>query len=152
MAPRPPALDTAATSAGAWIEPMPPSAIGCSICSTSQTGVRIMTVSREACWLFVEHGDRTDRRAGTAPPFERQSDEAEFALADQRLEIAEAFDVGDVELEAGLVHERVHHADRSGPHGVDAEMHDALPRQPLGGGDVHSRIVGRIGRRREGAF
>src|SRR5262249_48208686 len=49
-------------------------------------------------------------RAGAAAPFERQADEAEFPLADQRFEVAQAFDVRDVELEARLVHERVHDA------------------------------------------
>src|SRR5262249_50548225 len=42
MAPRPPAPDTAETRSGARIDPIPPSAIGCSMCSRSQTGVRIM--------------------------------------------------------------------------------------------------------------
>ena len=58
-APRPPARDTAATSAGDVAEPMPPSPIGCSIPRRSQTGVRIMvrssggTRSADAKWLAV---------------------------------------------------------------------------------------------------
>src|SRR2546427_10843016 len=72
--------------------------------------------------LLLEHRRGTNRRAGAAAPFERQADEAEFALADQRLEVAQAFDVRDVEFEARLVHERVHDAHGSGAHGVDAEM------------------------------
>src|SRR5260370_40300449 len=55
--------------------------------------------------LLVEHGHRTDRRAGPSAPFERQPDEAEFPLADERFQIAQAFDVRDVELEARLVDE-----------------------------------------------
>src|ERR1700687_2245895 len=66
--------------------------------------------------LLVEHGHRPDRRAGSAAPFQRQPDEAELAFADQRLEIAQALDMGDVELQARLVDERVHDAFRSGAH------------------------------------
>src|SRR6201986_752519 len=75
-------------------------------------------------WLsVVEHRDRADRRAGALTPFQRQADELEFTLAEQGFEIAEAFHVGDVELEAGFVHQRVHFAFRSRPRLVDAEMH-----------------------------
>src|SRR5688572_27973003 len=84
--------------------------------------------------LVVEHSHRPDRRAGAAAPLERQPDEAELALSDQRLQIAQAIHVRDVELQACLVDEDVHGSDRPGAHGVDAEMHDPLPRQPLGGG------------------
>src|SRR5689334_8243817 len=91
---------------------------------------------------LFEQRDRADRRAGAATKFERQADEAELALAEQGLEVAQALHVGDVELETGLVHERVHHALRARPHRVDAEMHDALVGEPLGGGDVDARIVG----------
>jgi hypothetical protein len=42
QAPRPPAFDTAATKAGDVAEPMPPSAIGCSMFNRSQTAVLIM--------------------------------------------------------------------------------------------------------------
>ena len=50
--------------------------------------------------LLVEHRHRTDRGTGSASPLERQSDEAEFALADQGFQIAQALDVRDVELQA----------------------------------------------------
>ena len=95
-------------------------------------------------WLkeFFENGHRADGRASATAPLERQADEAEFALSDQRLEIAQTFDVRDVELEAGLVHERVDVAHRARAHGVDAEMHDALACQPLGRRDVDAGIVG----------
>src|SRR5579864_3409887 len=101
--------------------------------------------------LVVEHRDRADRRAGAFAPFQRQADELEFALAEQGLEIAQALHMRDVELKAGLVHQRIHFALRPRPHRVDAEMHDALARQPLGRRDVDARIIGRIGRGREGA-
>jgi hypothetical protein len=45
MAPSPPARDTAAVMAGDEAEPMPPSAIGCSMSNRSQIGVRIMMAS-----------------------------------------------------------------------------------------------------------
>src|SRR5262249_60632947 len=76
----------------------------------------------------LEHRHGANRRAGAPAPFERQADEAEFSLADQRLEVAQAFDVRDVELEACLVHERVDGAHRAWAHGVDAEMNDPLAR------------------------
>ena len=74
----------------------------------------------------------------------------ELTLPKQRFQVAQALDVGDVEVEAGLVDKRVHHPDRPWTHGIDAEMHDALPRQPLRGLDVHPRIVGGISGRRKG--
>src|SRR6202011_1697773 len=100
--------------------------------------------------ILIKYRDGADRRAGPLAPLERQADEAELALADQGLEVAQALHVRDVELEAGLVHERVDDALRARPHRVDAEVHDALAREPLGRRDVDARIVGRIGRRREG--
>src|SRR6266481_5437019 len=100
---------------------------------------------------LLEHRDRADGRAGAAAPLERQADEAEFALADQRLQIAQALNMRDVELEAGLVHERVDVSHRARAHGVDAEMDDALTRKPLGRRDVDAGVVGRIGRRGKGA-
>src|SRR5262249_48954542 len=48
----------------------------------------------------VEHGPGGEGRAGAAAPLERQPDEAKLALADQRLEVAQAFHMRDVELEA----------------------------------------------------
>src|ERR1700752_3516808 len=66
--------------------------------------------------LIIQHRDGADRRAGALAPFQRQADELEFALAEQRFQIAQALDVGDVELEAGLVHERVDHALGPRPH------------------------------------
>src|SRR5262249_11440172 len=96
--------------------------------------------------LFVEYGYGTDRRAGAAAPFEGQPDEPELALTDQRLQIAQALDVRDVELKTGLVDQRVDDPHRARPHGIDAEMDYSLPRQPLGRSDVHPRIVGRVGR------
>src|SRR5262249_16445836 len=95
--------------------------------------------------------DGAERRAGAVAPFERQADELERALPDQRLEIAQAFDVRDVEVEARLVHQRVDLALRPRSHGVDAEVHDPLLRQPFGRRDIDAGIVGRIGRRRERA-
>src|SRR6516162_2583394 len=76
--------------------------------------------------LILEHRDGADRRAGALAPFQRQADELEFAFADERLEIAQALDVSDVELEAGLVHQRIDHALGPRPHRVDAEVHDTL--------------------------
>src|SRR3954451_18969664 len=84
----------------------------------------------------VKHGDRADRRGRSAAPFHRQADEGELAPAKQRFEIAQALDMGDVEVEAGLVHEGIHLPLGSRSHRIDAEMHDALLRQPFGGGDV----------------
>src|SRR5690349_25132689 len=52
--------------------------------------------------------------------------------------------MGDVEVETGLVDEGIHLALGSRPHRIDTEMHDALLRQPFGGGDVHAGIVARI--------
>src|ERR1700756_3610589 len=74
--------------------------------------------------LLLEHRHGANRRAGAAAPFERQADERKFALADQRLEAAQAFDMRDVELEARLVHERVHHPPRSGGRGGGARKHN----------------------------
>jgi len=50
--------------------------------------------------------------------------------------------MGDVELEAGFVNERVDFAFRPRPHRVDAEMHDALPGEPFGRRDIDAGIVG----------
>src|ERR1700744_3457955 len=71
--------------------------------------------------LKVEHGDRTDRRGGAFAPLHRQADESELAFAEQRFEIAQAFDVGDVEIEASLVNQQVDLAVGSRSHRVDAE-------------------------------
>ena len=100
----------------------------------------------------IEHGDGADWRAGPLAPLHRQADESEAAPAQQRFQIAQALDVGDVEVETRLVNQRVHPALGSGPHRVDAEMHDALPGQPFGGRDIHAGIVGRIFLARERAF
>src|SRR3954464_1971715 len=43
----------------------------------------------------AEHGNRADRRGGALAPFQRQADERELPLPQQRLEIAQAFDMGD---------------------------------------------------------
>src|SRR5215472_9975093 len=43
--------------------------------------------------LIVEYRDGADRRAGAFAPFQRQPDELKFALAQERLEIAQAFHV-----------------------------------------------------------
>ena len=51
--------------------------------------------------------------------------------------------MGDVEIEASLVDQQVHLAIWPGPHRIDTEMHDALPRQPFDGGDIHVAIFGR---------
>src|SRR5580700_1182320 len=66
-----------------------------------------------------EHRHRADRGAGSVAPFHRQADEGERALAQERLEIAQALDVGDVEFAAGLVDQQVHLALRPRPHRVD---------------------------------
>ena len=99
--------------------------------------------------LVFEDSDGADRRARAFTPFERQADEAKFAAAEQSLQIAEAFHMGDVEFEAGLVDQRIDLSGGSRPHRVDAEMDDALLGEPLGRRYVHARIVGRVGRRRE---
>src|ERR1700730_15864967 len=45
-----------------------------------------------------EHRHRADRRSRAVAPLHRQADEGEAALAEQRLEIAQALDVGDAEF------------------------------------------------------
>src|SRR5262249_61346461 len=65
MAPRPPAPDTAATSCGAYTEPMPPSAMGCSICKRSHTGVRII-ISPFGAWPMLARGRARARDLGEA--------------------------------------------------------------------------------------
>ena len=75
-----------------------------------------------------------------------------WAPTKQRFQIAQALDVGDAEFAAGLVNQRVHLAFGRRPHQVNAEMHDALVRQPFGGGDIHAAILGRIFLAWEGAF
>jgi len=82
----------------------------------------------------------------------RQADEGERACAEQRFQIAQAFDVGDAEFAAGLVNQQVHLALGSRPHGIDAEMHDALSGQPFGRGDVDAGIFRRIFLARKSAF
>src|SRR5215813_15377707 len=71
MAPRPPAPDTAATSCGAYTEPMPPSAMGCSICKRSHTGVRIITSPFGALPMLARDGARA-RDVGEAAAVERE--------------------------------------------------------------------------------
>src|SRR5271166_5380838 len=56
---------------------------------------------------IVEHRDGADRRAGALAPFQRQADELKFALPEQRLEIAQAFHMRDVEFEASFMHQRI---------------------------------------------
>jgi hypothetical protein len=101
--------------------------------------------------LEVENRYCPDRRAGALAPFQRQSNEPEFALPDQCFQIAEAFDMRDAEVETRFVHERVYLAVRTWPHRVDAEMHNALLRQPLGRRDGHAGIVSRVVRPGESA-
>src|SRR5262252_7707500 len=48
--------------------------------------------------LILEHCDGADRRAGALAPFQRQPDELKLALPQQRLEIAQAFHMRDVEF------------------------------------------------------
>src|SRR5262245_64427272 len=98
-----------------------------------------------------KHVDGADRRAGTAAPLERQANEAEYALAEQRLQIAKALDVRDVELKAGLVNQGVDIALGARAHGIDAKMHNALPRQPLGCRHIDAGVVRGIGRLWKGA-
>src|SRR5258708_390947 len=86
--------------------------------------------------LQPEHRDGADRRTGAVAPFHRQADEGERALAQQRFQVAQALDVGDAEFAARLVNQQVHLAIGPGPHRIDAEMYDALPGQPFGGGDI----------------
>jgi hypothetical protein len=52
-----------------------------------------------------EHRHSADRRSCAVAPLHRQADEGEGAFAQQRFQIAQAFDVGDVELKARLVYE-----------------------------------------------
>src|ERR1700730_1715763 len=99
--------------------------------------------------IFIKYREGANRRAGPLAPLERQADEAELALADQGLEVAQALHVRDVELEAGLVHERVDDALRARPHRVDAEVHDALAREPLRRAAVEARLSGRRGEPRD---
>src|SRR5476649_1408586 len=91
-----------------------------------------------------EYRDRTNWRACAAAPFERQSYGAELTLTDQCLQIAQALDMRDIELKTSLVHKRVDVALRSGPYGIDPEVHDALLCQPFGRRDIHARIIGCI--------
>src|ERR1700756_1031942 len=81
--------------------------------------------------LIIKHRDGADRRTGALAPFQRQADELKFALPEQRLEIAQAFHMRDVEFEAGFVHECIDFTFRPRPHRVDAEMHNALAGKPL---------------------
>ena len=60
--------------------------------------------------------------------------------------------MGDVEVEARLVHHQIDVALGSGPHRIDAEMNDALLGEPFGRSDVHAGIVGGIFLARKGAF
>ena len=53
----------------------------------------------------IKHRHGADRRSRPAAPLHRQADEGELAAAEQRFEIAQALDMGDVEVEAGLVDE-----------------------------------------------
>src|SRR6516165_3634007 len=71
MAPRPPAPDTAATSCGAYTEPMPPSAMGCSICKRSHTGVRIIISPFGALPMLARARARA-RDLGEAAAVERE--------------------------------------------------------------------------------
>ena len=74
----------------------------------------------------IEYGNGADRGSGPAAPLHRQTDESELALAEQCFQIAEAFDVGDIDVETDFVNECVHGTLGAGPHRIDAEMHDAL--------------------------
>ena len=100
-----------------------------------------MRVSKHGA-LLVKDGDGADRRTRSSAPFQRQSDKPEFPFADERLQIAEALDMGDVEIEAGLVHQRVHDTHGAGAHGINAEMDYSLLRQPFRGSDIDPWIVG----------
>src|SRR6476620_11492097 len=100
----------------------------------------------------VKYSHGADWRSRPLAPLHRQADEGEGALAEQRFEIAQALDVGDVEVEAGLVNQQVDVAVRPRAHRIDAEMDDALPGQRLGGGEIHAGIVGRILLTRKGAL
>src|SRR6516165_1360014 len=71
MAPRPPAPDTAATSCGAYTEPMPPSAMGCSICKRSHTGVRIIASPFGSLPMLARDRARA-RDLGEAAAIERE--------------------------------------------------------------------------------
>src|SRR5437016_11677940 len=100
--------------------------------------------ARIAATSHIEYRHGADRRSGAFAPLHRQADEGEGALAEQRFQIAQALDVGDVEVEACLVYHQIDIALGSGPHRVDAEMDDALPGEPLRRSDIHAGIVGRI--------
>src|SRR5215472_4549083 len=95
--------------------------------------------------LSLEERHRANGGAGATAPFERQADEAELSQSQEALEIAQALDVRDTELQARLVHKCIYLPLRPGAHGVDAEMHNALLCQPLRCCHVHPRIVGCVG-------
>jgi hypothetical protein len=80
------------------------------------SGVRRIALFRFG--LHIEHGHGADRRAGAVAPLHRQADEGELAGAEQRFQIAQALDVGDIEFETRLVNQQIHLAFRAGPHTV----------------------------------
>src|SRR5262249_39371990 len=100
----------------------------------------------------TEHRDCTDRRSRALAHLHRQADEGELTLAKQGFQIAQALDVSDVEVEAGLVDHQVHVAHRPRPHRIDAEMHDALLRKPFGRHDIHAGIIDCIFLARKGSL
>ncbi len=63
----------------------------------------------------------------------------------QRLEIAQALDMGDVEIEAGLVHQRIRPSP-SGPGCIESMPKCTTPffASHSVAGDIHPGIVGRI--------
>jgi len=55
----------------------------------------------------VEHRDSADGGGGALAHFHWQADEGELVPAEQCLQVAQAFDMGDVEIEAGLAHKQI---------------------------------------------
>src|ERR1700741_4580018 len=93
----------------------------------------IAAVGRAPTLSHVEHRDSANGRGRALAHFHRQADEGELPLTKQRLQIAQALNRGDVEIEAGFVYEQVDVTHRARPHRVDAEMHHAAASEPFSG-------------------
>src|SRR6185437_7041272 len=141
---------------------MPGGSAGTSFCSGTEMSISFRAMAASPLlsilhlWrltsLQVKHGDGPDRRSGSFAPFHRQADEGELPVAEQRFQVAQAFDVGDIEVKTCLVNQQVDFTIRTRAHRIDAEMHDALTGQPFGGLDIDAGIVGCIFLAREGAL
>src|SRR6185295_9034528 len=121
MAPRPPARDTAAVSAGDDADPIPPSAIGCSMSNKSHTGVRIMASSQQRMFAPLG-GDLRPLRMPCKTAIKTQSRMGWWATALQSgdepcveriVRREHVFDLGDDDaLRAMLAHEAREIVDR----------------------------------------